>query len=73
MITLYGYIVEQKCSSDDDIAKHYATLFPLSTNREDAWRRFIHTVGKTREHWNKLGYVSRKIRVTVNFTKQDTQ
>ena len=67
MITVFGYIVELKCSSDDEISKHYSILFPLSSNREDAWRKFIKTAGKDRQYWNKLGYVARKIRVTVDF------
>lgn len=67
MIILHGYIVELKCSSDDEISKHYATLFPLAKNREDAWNKFLKTAGKNREYWNKLGYIARKIKVTVDF------
>lgn len=64
---LYGYIVENKCSSDDSISKQYATLFPLSSNREDAWRKFLALTGRSREYWNKLGYRARRIAVTVEF------
>lgn len=66
MIT-YGYIVQNKCSSDDEIAKQYSILFPLASNREDAWRSFTKTAGYDREYWNKLGYIARKIKVTIEF------
>lgn len=63
----HGYVVQLKCDSDDKIALEYTPLFPLATCRETAWKNFLKTAGKTRAYWNKLGYVSKKIRVQVEF------
>ena len=66
---IIGFIVDHKSEHDDDLTLQLFTLFPVATNRKQAWKNFIKLVGKDRQHWNKLGYIAVPVKLTVEFIK----
>ena len=69
MISKIGYVVNNRCDSDDKIALELALMFPLAQSKEAAWKYFISTCGKNRVYWNKHGYIAEKIEYSLKFKK----
>lgn len=64
-----GYVVNNKCDSDNEIALEFALLHEIATSRNKAWEIFLDVAGKDREYWNKKGYIAEKIQYEINFIK----
>lgn len=69
---IIGYIVDHRSEHDDQITLQLFTLFPVATTRTQAWKNFIKLVGKDRQHWNKLGYITIPVKLTIELPNGST-
>lgn len=67
--TVRGYIVDHKANCDDDITVKLVETFPVAKSRNQAWKNFLGLVGKDRDYWNKLGYTTTVVSITIEMVK----
>lgn len=65
----FVYVIDAKHDSDNHITLELLRNKMFATNKQEAWKQFIKLTGKTRQHWNKLGFIARKVKITAKFTK----